>query len=120
MPNIIEVTGTELLKEKLLNLGYKVEKSDNKTFDLKVNGRYAEVKTKNKPFNKLDFISLTNKQYGNIQEDFKIFLVCNVEDVSNIEFYELSSRDLLSIIPKKIVSYEYNKGELYKINKSSL
>ena len=117
MPNHIEIKGTELLIEKLIKLGHKVEKSDVKTFDLKVDGRYVEIKTKNKSFNNLDFISLTDKQYRKIEDDFKIFLVCNVENDKDIEFYEISSIDLTKISPKKIEHYEYNKGELAKVNK---
>lgn len=121
MPNIIEQKGTALLKKKLRELGYDISDSDDKTYDLRVDGKYVEVKTKNKPYTKLDFISLTDKQYAAHKKiDFKIYLVCNVQDERNVEIYEIDSQYLRSIKPKKYTSHEYNKSAIDKVHKKKL
>lgn len=120
MPNLIEKRGTSFLKKKLESLGHPVTKSDNKTFDLIVDGKYAEVKTKNNPLSKMDFISLTDKQFEAIKNDYKIYLVCNVKDIKNAECYEINTKDLRAITPKIYTSYQYNKSEIDKINKLKL
>jgi hypothetical protein len=114
-----EERGTKALEEFLKKQGHTVEKSDNKTFDLKVDGRYAEVKTRAKPYAKFDFISLTDKQFDKIpKEDFLIFLVCNVESPEQIQINQFSSLELRQVTPKRYSSYEYNKGVLDKIIKN--
>jgi hypothetical protein len=118
MPNPIEAKGMSILKEYLRKRGRIVEESSKKTFDLIVDGKYAEVKTKNKAYKNLDFLSFTDKQYEKIKNDiFSIFIVCNVKESSNIEIFELSSEALKKIEPKKYTSYEYNKSVLDRIKK---
>jgi len=117
MPNLIEQKGVEILIEWLKEQGRTIEKSDNKTFDLKVDGKYVEVKTKSKPYAKLDFLSFTDKQFREIKrEKFSIFLICNVGNPSKAEIYEFCSELLKSIEPKKYTSHEYNKSILDSIS----
>lgn len=119
MGNETAERGTKALWEILTKQGHTVEKSDNKTFDLKVDGRYAEVKTKAKPYAELDFLSFTDNQFEKIlKEDFLIFLVCNVENPEQIQLYQFSSLELRQVTPKRYSSYEYNKGVLDKIQKN--
>ena len=115
MPNKIEFIGLKELKERLIKGGRNIEKSDNKTFDLIVDGEYAEVKTKGHSFDNLDFISFTDKQHDKIFEDFIIFLVCNVNNPKDIQIYEFSSKLLKDLKFKKYSSYEYNKTELKRL-----
>lgn len=116
MTNGIEKNGIALLKRKLSELGHSVTTSDNKTYDLIVDGTYAEVKTKNKPSTNLDFISLTDKQFEEVSKnDFMVYLVCNVENEEKVEFYKIPSKLLREITPKIYTSYEYNKSEIDKI-----
>lgn len=118
MPNQIEARGIEILKKKLAKQGRKVLKSDNKTFDLIVDGKYAEVKTKKKPYDKLDFLSFTDNQHKEIMQDsFEIFLVCNVGNPSKAEIYKFKSTSLKKFCPKKYTSYEYNKSLMDNIIK---
>src|SRR4051812_44711985 len=109
MPHNIEEIGIKLLIQHLESNGHTVRRRSG-TFDLEVDGIPAEVKTKNKCFNQLDFISLTEKQYQAAKEhDFDIYVVCNlVSDTP--EFYKLSARALLSNTPRVVTSYEYDKG----------
>jgi hypothetical protein len=58
MPNLIEVKGIEILKDYLKKQNRVFEESDNKTFDLIVDSKYTEVKTKNNPYKKFDFYLL--------------------------------------------------------------
>jgi len=121
MPNAIESKGIAVLKEVLTRQGRKVENSDSKTFDLKVDGKYAEVKTKHTPYNKLDFLSFTDKQYDKIsKEDFLIFLICNIDDPEQAEIYEFSSKELREIAPKKYTSHEFNKSVIDRIEKTKI
>lgn len=122
MPNQTEQLGIEKLKQRLLELGHKVEKSDNKTFDLVVDGQYAEVKTKNKPYKKIDFISFTDKQHKNLSDDYIIYLVCNVASMEGIEIYRFRSNQLvvLALEKKEYTSHEYKKTALDKINKAKI
>ena len=62
MPHAIEETGINCLIEHLRNAGHVVNRRAG-TFDLEVDGQLAEVKAKDKLFGKIDFISLTDKQY---------------------------------------------------------
>lgn len=117
MPNKIEFAGLQILKERLIKQERDVKKSDDKTFDLIVDGKNAEVKTKGKEFNNLDFISFTDKQHEKIiSDDFIIFLVCNVNNPKKIQVYEFKSNVLKKLKFKQYASYEYNKTELQKIN----
>lgn len=115
MANAIEKRGVEVLVKRLRELKKKVEKSDNKTFDLRVDGEYAEVKTKSKPFSELDFISFTDKQYKQIQKlDFPIFLVSNVGGRQE-EIREYRSKDLRKHEPKKYTSHEFNRSVIQNL-----
>ena len=60
--NEIEKQGKSLLKRWLKKNGQKFQKSDDKTFDLIVDGNYAELKAKGKSWKNFDFISLTKNQ----------------------------------------------------------
>lgn len=122
MPIPIEQKGIKFLTKLLAQKGRVVEKSDNKTFDLRVDGKYAEVKTKSNPYNKLDFLSFTDKQYREILHgNFTIFLVCNIKNIDGIpEVYEFSSDTLKKIEPKKYTSHEYNKPIIDDIKKIKL
>lgn len=121
MPNPIEQKGIEMLTKLLTKQGRKVLKSDNKTFDLVVNGKYAEVKTKRKPYNKLDFLSFTDRQYKEIRNgNFTVFLVCNIGNPDNLQVYEFKSSKLKNILPKKYTSHEYNKPIIDDIKKIKL
>ncbi len=114
----IESQGIEALKNALTEQGRMVEKSDKKTFDLKVDGRYAEVKTKSKPYSQLDFLSFTDNQFDKILvEEFLLFLVCNVACPEQIEIFEFESIKLRNVEPKKYTSYEFNKSVIDRISK---
>jgi hypothetical protein len=79
MPNQIEEAATKILIKFLTKNGFKVQKSDNKTFDLIINGKHAEVKGKGNCFEKLDFVSLTENQFKEAhKKDFDIYLVCGI------------------------------------------
>jgi hypothetical protein len=115
MANPIETRGMEILKRKLTAQGRTVALSDNKTFDLIVDGRYAEVKTKHRPYRYIDFISFTDNQYAEIQKtDFSIFLVSNVgdPDEDKAEIWEVESSRLRGHAPKTYTSHEFNKSLL--------
>lgn len=113
MPHPTESKGIRILCKRLHKLGRTVEKSDKKTFDLVVDGKYAEVKTKERPFRELDFLSFTDNQYNEILNgNFTIFLVCNLKEPEDAEIFEFSSTILKDIEPKKYTSHEYNKSVL--------
>ena len=57
----IEREATEFLRRYLKAQGRRVEPSDNKTFDLVVDGRYAEVKAKAKRYSEFDFFYMSEK-----------------------------------------------------------
>ena len=105
MPHTIEETGIKLLLERLEKAGHKVKRLRG-TFDIEVDGQRAEVKTKGKCFDQMDFISLTQKQWeeANI-EGFDVYVVCNVNSGAP-EFYKVPSRALLSKKPRIMTSYE--------------
>ena len=112
----IEERGRSLLIELLEKVGRSVRDSDVKTFDLVVDEKYAEVKTKEKPFNDLDFIAFTEKQYSLIKRnDCYIFLVCNVSDPENVEIFEIHSEDILQNSAREWKQFYYNKGDLNKM-----
>lgn len=121
MPNQIEAKAIQILTDKLTEKGRQVKKSDNRTFDLIVDDEYSEVKSKGNCYNKLDFISFTDKQYAKIKsENFKIFLVCNVKNDKRIEIFEFESKQLEKIKPKKYTSYEYSKTAIQQVDKIQL
>lgn len=71
--------GERLLAEYLQARSRKVEPSDNKTFDVIVDGRYAEVKRSRGPYSELGFVGLTDAQRHAMHHgpDFTLFVVCN-------------------------------------------
>lgn len=105
----------ERLKPFLEDSGRVVTESDKKQFDLKVDGRYCELKAKRYPFNeKFDFFYISENQKSGIDsgEMETLFLVCNTDDPSNIEIFEIPSRELREITPKEEKKYYYDKGML--------
>jgi|GEM_PF-4427581 len=131
MPHHIEETGTNLLIEHLRRAGHDAHRLPSKslnnpslgvgrlrakkTFDIEVDGQYAEVKTKNKSFKNLDFISITDKQHEAAQtRDFDVYIVCGVEE-SATEFYKVRAHTLLAKKARVVVCYEYDKNLLKDI-----
>ena len=92
----IERHGLSVLNDYLQKAGRTVEKSTRKTFDLVVDGMPAEVKCKQSPWGKLDFISLTEKQRTALDagEKFLLFIVCNLKGTSEPEIVEIQSETL--------------------------
>ena len=87
----------------------------NRTFDFIINGRYAELKGKGASLDKMDFISLTNKQYTAIgKTDFDIYLICGL-NTNNPEMYKIDPKKLIKTRTRKVVSYEYDKAGIKKI-----
>jgi len=113
----VEKRGTALLRAHLLQAGRTTVDSDVKTFDLIVDGRYAEVKCKSKPFSAFDFIGLTDNQFDALQNDvdYLLFVVCNVADPTNVEIYEVPARDLLAFEPKVERTYYWHKTQMRRI-----
>lgn len=108
----IEREATRLLRLHLEAAGRRVDDSDNKTFDLIVDGEYAEVKGKAKPFSAFDFFYLSANQYKAVEDGraFTLFLVCNVADPERVEIFEFPAHALRSVSPKCEVKYYYDKG----------
>jgi hypothetical protein len=106
--------GERLLAAYLTAQGRKVSRSDRKTFDLKVDDRYAEVKSTRGPYSKLGFIGLTRAQYKALTDgvDFSVFIVCNVRNPENLEVVELSARDLLKEEPQIEPTYYWYRKQL--------
>lgn len=121
MPHEIEEKARKILAERLRESGSNVRNSDKKTFDLIVNGKYGEIKSKNKKYSKIDFISLTDKQFQALKDqNFDIYLICNVEEDNNIEIYKFSAKSLIDKHPRKVRSYEYGKSIIDTIDKEKL
>jgi hypothetical protein len=119
----IEKLAEKLLTERLKQHGHDVKKSDKKTFDLVVDGKYAEMKEKNHKYDRLDFISLTDKQCKAIQEyGFDIYLVCNVQENNpqSVEIYKFNSKSLINKRARQVISYEYDKSSIDTISKEKL
>jgi hypothetical protein len=108
MPHPNEESGIKMLIEHLKNSGHQVQRIKG-TFDLEVDGQCAEVKTKEKSFSEIDFISLTQKQQEAANDrGYDIYLVCGVQ-TNAPEFFRISSRALIAKKPRVITSYEYDK-----------
>ncbi len=103
----IESSGISGLVKWLERKGHKVEPSDKKVFDLKVDGEYVEVKTKRGGWESFDFIGLTQNQFTAIQSGHlkKIYLVLNANNPENIDVIELHAGDLIN--SKYIVEETY-------------
>ena len=120
----IYATGSEgerALAEYLSKRGRTVEESDTKTFDLKVDGQYAEVKSSKGPYAELGFIGLTDNQYQAIQDgtEFRLFLVCNLSDPDNLEVIEISSAELAREDPKIECTHYWYRSQLERIRGDS-
>lgn len=92
----IEKQGLLAVMEHLESVGRPVELSKRKTFDLVVDGMPAEVKCKQAPWSKVDFIGLTDHQRAALDagENFLLFVVCNLHDDSVPEIIEIKSKTL--------------------------
>jgi hypothetical protein len=118
MSGIYEIgsRGERLLADYLRARGRTVVRSDRKTFDLIVDGRYAEVKTSDGPYSRLGFIGLTDAQFRALKEgtSFSIFLVCNAKTPSELEIVEFDAERLLGREPKVECTYYWYRSHLDK------
>ncbi len=116
----IERAGTAFLVQHLETQGRAVRKSDRKTFDLIVDGIYAEVKAKGKAAEKFDFFVLSEKQYAALRagEEFIVFLVLGVLQPGRTEIIEIPSGVLRRFEPKEWRQYYWDKGMLESIRSS--
>ena len=112
-------TGERLLAEYLTIEGRTVEPSDTKTFDLIVDGRYAEVKTSKAPYQKLGFVGLTDNQFKALEDgvDFTLFVVCNLDDPENLEVIEIPASALKQEEPKVECTYYWYRSQLERVRK---
>ena len=111
MPHLIEVKARDYFLKKKTG----AKKSTNKTFDFVLNNRFVELKGKGAPFSKIDFISLTNKQYLAIGKiDFDIYLICGL-NTNNPMMYKINPKKLMTIKARQIISHEYDKNKIKKI-----
>lgn len=113
----IERIGTSLLIQRLEAAGRAVRKSDTKTFDLIVDGLYAEVKAKGKGLDRFDFFVLSDKQFQALSrgEQFLLFLVLNVLDPAHLNVIEIPSEILRRHHPKVWIQYFWDRGMLERI-----
>src|SRR6266851_8850663 len=111
------LNGQQALTRYLVDRGRKVQPSDKKTFDLIVDGVYAEVKSSHKPYSKLGFIGLTDNQMRALQAgtDFILFVVCNLATPECIEVVEIRARELLRESPKTACHHYWNRLQLDRI-----
>jgi hypothetical protein len=100
--------------EWLVSQGRAVERSDNKTLDLIVDGKYAEVKTSQDPYSKLGFIGLTRAQYEALSDgiDFSVIVVCNARDPANLEVIEIPAANLRQEAPTVEPTYYWYRSQL--------
>jgi hypothetical protein len=110
----IERAGTEFLKKWLQARGRSVLESDRKTFDLIVDGKYAEVKAKGKSFECFDFLVLSDAQHEALRygQELIVFLVLGVCEPGRERVIEISAAELLSIQPKVWRQFYWDKGML--------
>ena len=109
----VEQRGRAILLDWLTSHGREAKASDRKTFDLVVDGEYAEMKAKSKGWSKFDFISLTEAQNSSLGRELKrIFIVLNVDTPAAAEVIEIDAADLLACKANRILNYEYNKGAI--------
>ena len=112
----IEKEGLQILKAWLARQNRTCERSDNKTFDLIVDGHYAELKAKAKGWESFDFLSLTSKQKDALGTELKrIFLVLNVSNPDQAQVCEIDARELIRCKWNTIVHYEWNKGDIKQL-----
>lgn len=124
MSGIYEIgsRGERLLAEYLKARGRTVKASDRKTFDLVVDGKYAEVKTSDAPYSKLGFIGLTDAQFRELKKGtpFSIFVVCNARQPDQLEVIEFDATELLKQEPKVECTYYWYRRHLDKCRASAL
>ena len=109
--------GEQLLAKYLSEQGRDVRPSDTKTFDLRVDGVYAEVKSSKGPYEELGFIGLTDSQYKALEEDvpFTLFVVCNLADPDNMQVIEIPSTKLKDEVPKVECTYYWYRSQLDRL-----
>ena len=107
----IERQGTSIVIERLERAGRTVSRSKRKTFDLIVDGLPAEIKCKQLPWAKLDFIGLTDGQRRALDrgERFILFVVCNLKVAGQEEVIEIPS-EALSHAKFRVESTHYIYG----------
>ena len=106
----IERRGCKIICERLAAVGGTVKKSDDRTFDLIVDGEYAEVKAKGNGWDRFGFISLTKAQRQALGKKLKaIFLVLNVNHPKKVEVIEIRAEDLLKCECQEILRYDWKK-----------
>lgn len=113
--------GERLLAEYLTSQGRTVERSDRKTFDLRVDGKYAEVKTSDGPYAKLGFIGLTDSQYRALVEGvpFSVFIVCSAREPAALEVIEIEADELRTEQPKVECTHYWYRRQLERCSQAS-
>lgn len=113
-PYSVGAEGERLLSRHLEDQGRSVEDSDSTTFDLIVDGQYAEVKSTAGPFAALGFIGLTQNQYDALESglDFSLYLVCNLADPANLEIVEIPANALREQEPTVEATYYFYRSQL--------
>jgi len=112
MPHSIEEQGIQVLTGFLKSKGSQVERIGG-TFDIKVDGKNAEVKTSRQKFDQLGFVGFSKNQFDAVQrkEEFNIYFVCNLS-ADSPEILKMTSKDLLELNPTIITHYEYPRSSL--------
>jgi len=92
----IERSGLAALQAHLLAAGRTTAPSPTKKFDLMIDGVPAEVKCKQLPWARVDFIGLTDNQHDALRngERFILFVVCNLAGDGPPEIVEIPSEGL--------------------------
>jgi hypothetical protein len=113
--------GEQSLSRYLTARGRSVRPSDIKTFDLVVDGVYAEVKSSKGPYSKLGFIGLTDNQLRALQDgtDFTLFLVCNLAKPDDLEVIEIRGQDLRREPHKTECHHYWYRPQLERIRHAS-
>lgn len=114
----IEKKGLDGLINWLEAKGHNVALSDQKVFDLIVDGEYVEVKTTKNSWEKFDFIGLTQNQYSALHsgELKRIYLVLNANDPNNVDVKILTASDLLASKHSIESTYFWYKSALVPLN----
>ena len=104
----------------MIENGRRVDDSPDNTFDLIVDGDYAEMKVKKRTWAEFDFISLTANQKEALGNPLKrIFLVLNVGQPGHEEIVEINAEELLQCRRNEIQHYEWNKGDIKHLRRSN-
>lgn len=109
--------GQTLLTRWLTERGHDVRPSDKKTFDLIVDGTYAEVKSSNGPYDKLGFTYLTQTQHKALLDgvEFTLFIVCNVAHPERLEVIQIPAKLLKAEEPTVERIYYWYRPQLDRI-----